>query len=74
MNSEEQDKQRRKNFWGAIGLIILGGVLYLVDCLIYHPTHPDVSWIKSGTYSSFGILCDVVCVITGISILIKNGY
>ena len=74
MNSEERDKQRRKEFWGAIGVIILGVVMYLVDCLIQHPTHPDVSWIKSGTSSSFGVLFDVVCIVTGIAILVKNGY
>ena len=74
MNPEERDKQRRKAFWGGIGVIIVGVVMYLVDCLIQHPTHPDVSWIKSGTFSSFGVLVDVVCVLTGFYILVKNGY
>ena len=74
MNPEEKDKQRRMGFWGAIGLIILGGVMYLVDCVIQHPAHPDVSWIRSGMFSSFGVLFDVVFVLTGFYILIKNGY
>jgi uncharacterized membrane protein YhaH (DUF805 family) len=74
MNPEDKEKQGRKDFWGAIGMIILGGVMYLVDCLIYHPVHPEVSWIRSGTFSSFGVLFDLVCVVTGIAILVKNGY
>jgi hypothetical protein len=61
-------------FWQGMVMIILGVILYLADCVVEHPTHPEVSWIKSGTFSSFGVLCDVVCVLTGIYILVKNGY
>ena len=61
-------------FWQAIGLIILGVIMYLVDCLLEHPAHPEVSWIRSGTFSSFGVMVDVVCVLTGFYMLMKHGY
>jgi len=61
-------------FWQGVGAIVLGALMYLVDCFFQHPSHPDVSWIRSGTCSSFGILCDAVLVLAGIYILVRNGY
>ena len=61
-------------FWKGAGAIVLGAVIYLIDCFFQHPARPDVSWISGGTFTSFGVLFDVVLVLTGIYILVKNGY
>jgi hypothetical protein len=58
-------------FWQSCAMIILGVILYLVDCLFQCRTHPDVSWIQSGMYSGWGFLFDVACVLTGIYGLAK---
>ena len=61
-------------FWQGVGAIVLGAVMYLVDCFFQHPAHPDVSWIRSGTFTSFSVLFDAVLALAGIYLLVKNGY
>ena len=61
-------------FWQGVGPIVLGAVMYLADCFFQHPAHLDVSWIRSGTFSPFGVLLDAVFVLAGIYVLVKNGY
>jgi hypothetical protein len=57
--------------WQSILAIFVGVILYLVDCQIHYESHPDVSWIQSGIYSSWGFLFDIACVLTGIYGLAK---
>ena len=51
------------------GLIAIGAavICYFADCMIAHPKHPDVSWLKSGVYSwgPFGIVLTVLIAVTG---------
>jgi hypothetical protein len=66
-------KQLSKSWQGITGIVI-GVVFYLVDCLVAHPRHPEVSWIKSGIYNwgPFGVLASAICVIVGVYMLLKR--
>jgi hypothetical protein len=61
-------------FWQSVGMVILGVVFYLVDCLIAHQTHPEVSWLRSGVYNRgiFGVFASVGCVLVGFYGLLKS--
>ncbi len=60
-------------FWQSAAMIALGIVFYLVDCLIAHKAHPEVSWLRSGVYNwgPFGVLASVICVLVGLYGLLK---
>ncbi len=59
-------------FWQSIGLIVVGVLFYLVDCLVAHKAHPEVSWIESGVYNwgPFGFLASLGAVVAGIYCLL----
>jgi hypothetical protein len=59
-------------FWQSWILIVVGVLFYLVDCLVAHKAHPDVSWIESGVYNwgPFGFLASVGAVVAGIYCLL----
>jgi hypothetical protein len=56
------------------GLLILGAVFYVVDCLVVSifDTHPDLPWIERGIYagSPAGILTTASCVLAAFGVLI----
>lgn len=59
-----------------VAFVVVVVLSYLGDCLIAHPTHPDVPWIESGIYCGgpFGFVATVVVAIVGIVYCIKKGY
>ena len=61
-------------FWQGISGIVLGVLFYLVDCLVAHQKHPEVSWIESGAYNwgPFGVLASAICVLVGVCLLLKK--
>jgi len=62
-------------FWQSVGMIVLGVLFYLVDCLVAHKAHPEVSWIQSGVYNwgLVGVFASAICVLVGIyGLLVKR--
>jgi hypothetical protein len=61
-------------FWQSVAMIILGVLFYLVDCLLAHSAHPDVSWLRSGVYNwgPCGVFASVICVLVGLYCLLKK--
>jgi|GEM_PF-6497256 len=59
-------KPLTKRAQGFLG-IGMGALFYLVDCLIAHPKHPDVFWLKSGLYNGgpLGVVASAGCVLVG---------
>ena len=51
---------------------MIGVLFYLVDCLVAHKAHPEVSWIESGVYNwgPFGFLASVGAVVAGVYCLL----
>jgi hypothetical protein len=47
------------------GLLALGVFFYLVDCFWASQKHPELPWLKSGSYAGglFGFLATAVCVV-----------
>jgi hypothetical protein len=66
-------KGLKKSTQGFIG-IGAGGLFYLVDCVIAHPRHPEISWLRSGLYNwgPFGIFLSILCVMAGVYCLLSE--
>jgi hypothetical protein len=62
------------DFQQGAAMIAAGVLFYLVDCLVAHPKHPEVPWIKSGIYSwgPFGVLASAICVFIGVYLLLRR--
>jgi uncharacterized membrane protein len=60
--------------WQSVLTIIVGVIFYLIDCLVAHKMHPEVSWLESGVYMGGlgGFYVSVIVVLIGIYFLQIN--
>jgi hypothetical protein len=53
-------------FWQSVGMIILGAVFYIFDCVLAHRWHPQAPWLQSGLYSGPSVLITIGCLVASV--------
>jgi hypothetical protein len=52
-------------FWLSVLFIVIGVAQYLVDCQMQCQSHPNVAWIQSGIYDSWGLFIAIGLITLG---------